>query len=149
MNFKKSLLMGGTLCIAGIMLLSGCSRPGHCDKDFPEKIFKRVDKKIAKLDLNSEQQSVYDEIRSDLKADLTRFQEERLKAGKIIAKEINSDNPDMAKIAGIIKEGHGKHPEKFNSYIDRIVEFYNILDDEQKKIVLEKMRDHAEHFECD
>ncbi len=150
MSLKKILSIGGALSITGLLVFNACGhRPRYCYDDFTERILKRVDKKVAKLELTTDQQNVYNDIRVDIGIDLENFRDSRLKAHTSITEELSAEDPDMGKIAGIMKKVHKEHPVKFDAYLDRSVEFYNILDETQKKMVLERLRDFADHFTCD
>ncbi len=150
MNLKKLFIIIGVVGVAGAIFWNGCShRPCFCKDDFPDRVLKRMDKKIAKLDLKEDQQEVYDKIRADIRVDLLKFRDEKMSAFNKVNAEIKLENPNMDKIADIAKKSHGRHPEKFKVYVDRFVELYNVLDQEQKAIVIEKFRDMAEYFECD
>lgn len=150
MNRKKMSLYGGALFMFGLLAFTACG-PRHrfCSDNFPDKLLKRMDRKIAKLELNSEQEIVYNKIRADIKIDLLKMKEARLITHDEIATELDNENPDMAKIADILKQRHANRPDKFESYADRIVEFYEILDENQKSKIIEKMRDGVEEFNCD
>ncbi len=150
MNLKKVLLTISVVFITGLLLWIGCGhRHCFCHGDFTEWVLNRMDKKVARLELTDDQQVVYNKNRADLKADLEEFKDVRYKAFKESTEELNSENPDMGKIAGIIKQVHDEHPVKINAYIDKSVEFYNILDGRQKNMVIERLRDMADHFDCD
>ena len=86
---KRSFIIGGiALLAAGILsvgLLTGCRPfPGHgpgphrfCKKDFSEHVLKKMDKKVAKLDLSEDQYEKYMEIRQKVAADLDEGMERK------------------------------------------------------------------------
>lgn len=151
MNTKRVVIGILITAVTGGLLLSGCGRHrGHlCSDKLPEKILKRMDRKVAKLDLNGAQQAQYNVIRKEVKADLTAMQQRHRDAGKVIGTELEKQNPDMESIVKTVKETHGKRPEVFNKYADLLLGFYNSLDSEQQAKVLDKFRDHADRFKCE
>jgi len=151
MNTKKVVIGILVAAVTGGLLFAGCSRHrGHfCSDKLPDKVLKRMDRKVAKLDLNDAQQAKYNVIRKEVKADLTAMQQRHRAAGKIIGAELEKENPDMESIIKTAKEAHNKRPEVFNKYADLLLGFYNSLDGEQQTKVLDKLRDHADHFKCE
>ncbi len=150
MSIKKILVIVGILGITGLLVLNGCGhRPCFCSDDFPDRVLKRMDKKISKLELTTDQQQEYDKIRADVRTDLIKFRDDKMEAMKFITAELKQENPDLGKISEYMKKSHHRNPDKIHAYMDRTVDFYNILDPDQKAKVIEKMRDFADHFECD
>ncbi len=148
----KQLLIGGLiLTVAGGLLFGGCRHHrGHfCGDKLPDKVLKRMDKKVAKLDLNDAQQAKYQKIRGEVKKDLLDMQQRHREAGKVINSELAKETPDMEAIVKVAKDTHSKRPQVFDKYADLLLDFYNTLDDEQKEEVLDKFRDHAERFNCE
>ena len=86
---KKGLLVLLVLLLTGGSLFSAC-RHGHKGKD-PEKMLKRMDKKVAKLDLNATQQAIYNDIRADLKADITQMRDLHRERGEAIMGELKKE----------------------------------------------------------
>ena len=142
---KKGLLILLVLLLGGGGLFAAC---GNCHKGKdPEKMLKRMDKKVARLDLTAPQQAIYDDIRADLKADITEMQDLHRERGMEIAGELKKETPSMEKIVAQVKTMPRGKEKLFNKYADRFLEFYNALDAEQQEEILERMRDFAEHFE--
>jgi len=147
--FKKNLMIVAVFIIAGLFFFNGCHpRPRFCQDDFAEKILNRMDSHIADLDLRDDQRGQYNNIRAEIKNDLGNFKAERQKVHEEIKAELNSKNPDMKKIAETLKKGRDKHPAKFESYTDKFLAFYNILDDNQKSKVVKKLKNLSGRFDC-
>ncbi len=153
---RKKILSAGVimLVVSAIIVVNGCrphKRGIFLSENFPENILKRIDSKVAELNLNSAQQEEYNNIREKMKADLIEGRDQRLRNFDEINDELNMPNPDVSKIVSMVKkfhaEGSAKRNEKFNEYADTAIEFYNMLDEEQKSIVIEKLRDAAKRFD--
>lgn len=131
---KKAALIGGTVFIlAGLI---ACGRP-FAGKDRSDYFLKGMDRKVASLDLNAEQQAYYDRIRAEMKADLEALKKGRKEtAGKIKA-ELIAAAPDMNMVSAFAKEEMQKHLKLFEKQIDRLTEFYSQLNAEQQKEVRE------------
>ena len=54
---------------------------------------------------------------------------------------IDQKNPDMQKVANLVKDRLTRMPDRIGTNLDQVVDFYNILNEEQKARVLEKMRE--------
>lgn len=150
MNIKKILIIIGILSITGLLVWNGCGhRPCFCSDDFPDRVLKRMDRHVSRLDLTPDQQEEYDKIRADVKTDLIKFRDDKMKVMRYVTAELKEENPDLGKISEYMKKSHHRNPDKIHAYMDRTVDFYNILDQEQKAKVIERMRDFTDHFECD
>jgi hypothetical protein len=53
---------------------------------------------------------------------------------------MNKENPDMNALADLIKERAQHIPDMVSKPIDRFVDFYNLLDEDQKARVIEMFR---------
>jgi Spy/CpxP family protein refolding chaperone len=147
---KRSLIIGGiALLAAGVLfigLLTGCRPfPGYgphrfCKKDFSEHVLKRMDKQVAKLDLSEDQHEKYIEIRQRVAADLTEGMQERRQVFADIRREMNKGYPDMDAVIGLVRAQLKDIPDVMEKHLDYFVEFYNILDEDQKAEVIQKLQ---------
>ena len=115
--------------------------PGIHGKDLSKRFLERMDKKVSKLGLNEIQQEKYNGIRKKLEADLNEMEKNRKLFFLEMKNEINSENPDMDKLAGMVKTKLEKMPGHMGKNIDYFTEFYSILDEEQKGRVLKEIRE--------
>jgi Spy/CpxP family protein refolding chaperone len=147
---KRSFIIGGiALLVAGVLfigLLTGC-RPfaGHgphrfCKKDFSEHVLKRMDKQVAKLDLSEDQHEKYIEIRQRVAADLAEGMEQKRQLHFEFQREINKEEPDINIIVDLVKDRLRGMPDVMEKQLDYFVEFYNILDEDQKAELIQKIQ---------
>lgn len=147
---KRSLIIGGiALLVAGVLfigLLTGCRPfPGHgphrfCKKDFSEHVLKRMDKKVSKLDLSEDQHEKYMEIRQRVAADLAEGMEQKRQLHFEFQSEINKEEPDINIIVDLVKDQLRDMPDVMEKQLDYFVEFYNILDEDQKAELIQKFQ---------
>ncbi|MCP4666562.1 MAG: hypothetical protein GY849_09350 [Deltaproteobacteria bacterium] len=136
--------------IAGSGFLSSCGPRGFCErgfhppfhgKDFSKRILERMDKKVENLGLTEMQHKKYGEIRRKIEADFKKMSEGRKALFKDIQGEINKENPDMNRVAGLLKGRFREMPDRMERHLDHFVEFYGMLNEDQKSRLLEKVRD--------
>jgi hypothetical protein len=149
---KRSLIIGGiALLVAGVLfvgLLTGC-RPFHghgpgphrfCKNDISEHVLKRMDKQVAKLDLSDDQYGKYMEIRQMVAADLNEGMQRRRQLHFEFQNEINKNEPDINIIVNLFKDQLEDMPNVIGKQLDYFVEFYNILDEDQKAELIERIQ---------
>jgi hypothetical protein len=147
---KRSLIIGGiALLVAGVLfvgLLTGC-RPFHghgphrfCKNDISEHVLKRMDKQVAKLDLSDDQYGKYMEIRQMVAADLSEGMQRRRQLHFEFQNEINKNEPDINIIVNLFKDQLEDMPNVIGKQLDYFVEFYNILDEDQKAELIERIQ---------
>ena len=149
---KRSIIIGGiALMVAGVLfvgLLTGCRPfPGHgpgshrfCKKDFSEHVLKRMDKQVAKLDLSEDQHEKYVEIRQRIAADFAEGMERKKQIHFEFQSEINKKEPDINIIVDMVKDRLRDMPDVVEKQLDYFVEFYNILDEEQKAELIQRIQ---------
>ena len=159
---KKSFIKAAVAIIIAAVVLSlglvaGCGPHGFRDKtswrhstgwmedrfhrkDFPEHIMKRMDNRVEDLDLSETQKEKYEDFRQKIQSNLTRGFEERKTLMEELQKEINRETPDMNAMTGLVKKGLKDMPGSMEGNLDLFVEFYNVLDEDQKAQVVEMMR---------
>ncbi len=137
------------LLVAGLNTITGCKKePGYCKENFSEKILTFIDKSVKDLKLNAEQQKQYEAMRTEAKANIDQYIAERKKVSALITQELNSDKVDMNKIASIMKENPPIREDAYRAAIDKMMKFYDILDDKQKIKVVGKIKKFQERFSC-
>lgn len=163
MRKKRVIAAGGivVLLTAGVLLmghLGGCrqgcfSDRGFCPgfshrgsplkcmgKDFKERVLSRIDGCVEEFKLSPEQQEKYKGIRKKLDENLTRGMERRKEVFLEVRKEICREDPDMETVAGLIKGGLEEMPSHVEEHLDLFVSFYRMLDEDQRKVLLNKFR---------
>jgi len=160
---KKYFIIGAAILLiallAGVTFIAACGPPGFCDmgphrmfcgedshprffgKDFSEFILARIDSRVEDLDLTATQMEEYGEIRQGVKGKFVFAMGKRREFFRELRDEINEDNPDINALAGRIKLHLGKMEDFMSGNLDLLMEFYNILDEDQKARVIEKMRE--------
>ena len=159
---KKYFIIGAVILLfvlfAGFGLIMACGPPGFCDRDphsmFPGKhfhpgffgkdfsghIMSRMDSRVEELDLSETQMEEYEEIRLKVKAGLIEAMENRREFFRELKNEINKDNPDMNALSDHIRQHLNKMPDFMSYNLDLFMEFYNVLDENQSAMLLEKFR---------
>lgn len=122
----------------------GWGHPRFSGRDFPERMLKRMDRKAEELDLTEGQRETYEEIRAKIKANLIQAGEERENLFTQVREELDRENPDMNAVVGMVKGKLKDMPEHMGKALDLFLEFYNVLDEDQKAKVLEVIREKVE-----
>ena len=160
---KKYFIIGAAILLiallAGVSFIAACGPPGFGDmgphrmfcgegshprffgKDFSQFILARIDSRVEDLDLSETQIEEYGGIRQKVKDKFVFAMEKRREFFRELHDEVNEDNPDMNALAGRIKLHLGKMEDFMSGNLDLLMEFYNILDEDQKARVIEKMRE--------
>jgi len=110
------------------------------DKDLPGYIIKHMDGQVEKLELSPIQKGKYEELRTKLKANLSETMEERKSLFEELQAEINRETPDINVLAGLVKKRLQDSPGSMEENLDLFVDFYNILDQDQKTDVINMIR---------
>jgi Spy/CpxP family protein refolding chaperone len=136
MKHKKIIMIAAVSLVMGL-LLSSCVHHSHFSRHKPEHMLRRIDKRAKSLDLTETQKTRYNEIRkrleNDLQEDIKKFYDLPDQIGLMV----NEENPDMEEMAELLKMRMSETPALRGKYIDYFVEFYTILDEEQKQQVLD------------
>lgn len=147
---KKIYITGGIVLFialfAGFGLFAAHGPHKFFHGDFPKHVLKKMDSRVAKLDLSETQTKKYDEIRGEIAASLAKGKEERKKFFTRLQSEINKENPDMKALTGIVKHQLKNMPGFMSDNLDHFAEFYNILDEEQKTQAIKGIRKKINRF---
>jgi len=112
----------------------------HLDKDSPERMLSFLDKRIEFLDLNETQDRKYKQIRSKIKDHFNKHMEDRKASEEQLQKEIHRENPDINLIADLIKKRIQGMSSSMEEGLKYFAEFYKQLDENQKKLIIERFR---------
>jgi len=155
MKLKKKYVIVGSV-VAFLVLATGfcmvkasgdygfCGRGSHPPffrKAFRERILNRMDNKMEELNLSEVQKTKYVQLKASFKADFEEMRSGRYEFMNDMRAVIDQKNPDMQKLAGLIKDRLNRMPDRIGPHLDQLVDFYNILNEEQKTKVLERMRE--------
>jgi hypothetical protein len=109
-------------------------------QDFTDFILWRMDRHAKELNLNETQMQEYEKIKGLIRANITAAIEEKKEFHKIMHEEINSSNPNINNVANLVKDQLKNMPNLIGKNLDLFVEFYNVLDENQKARVIEMIR---------
>ncbi|MFH1490737.1 MAG: Spy/CpxP family protein refolding chaperone [Pseudomonadota bacterium] len=155
MKFKKAVIPIG-IGILALALIAGCGlfasrgphpffngrpHPGFRGRDFSKHFLTHLDSRVKTLDLTELQKRKYEEIRAKIEADMAAMKERRKDFLEKIREEIHRENPDMNSLALMIKERLEPLPQHIGAHMDTFMEFYNVLDKDQKAKIHQKIRE--------
>ena len=136
---KNALRMIG-ISLVGLVVaiaLSGCDR-GMCDRwHTPDHIMKKIDSEVKDLDLTAEQQTKYQDIRSRLEVDVRKHMDSMKQLHGDIEKDLKGERPDVNAMAAQLKKQFSQEGDPRVKLVDYFVEFYNILNPEQQKKLID------------
>ncbi len=151
---SKTYLIPG-LALLMIAVFGGCSRFSqqqdaenyNCgwrqkfrNKDFSEHILRKIDRHVEELNLTASQKNEYSTLREKIKSDLKQMKDTRKNFFSDLRNEINLPDPDLNAVADLITKGLSRMPDRVQNHMDYFVEFYNILDENQKNEVISGFR---------
>ncbi len=145
MKLKTILIIFAVIgsIIITLTAFSHSDYPGEiCFRHGPEAVKKRIDKRLAELNLDGEQQKQVDALKLRIREDMVQGMTEKSRALDGIASRLREKNPDVPALAKDIKSAISeKGPEKVDRVLGYGVAFYDILDDGQKAMVVERLRE--------
>ena len=157
MKTKKKMIIAGSILLSTLFIVGAGfvaqEGPGFYQggfhhrfhgRGFSKHILKRLDSRVEKLNLTDLQQEKYQEMRGRVEQEILEMKNNRGKFFQEIRKEMNQEAPDFEKIAGLLKGKLEQMPVKIGAHLDQFVEFYNVLDEEQKAQIINKFRDKME-----
>jgi len=110
-------------------------------KNFPELVLRHMDKRVEELNLTESQKGRYAAIREKAKQELIGGQARRRDLASSIRKEMHKELPDIHEVAGMVSEHMEMVPGAMDRFMNLFLEFYEILDENQKAEVIEHFRD--------
>lgn len=118
---------------------------GFGGEDFLEFTLWRMDRRAKALGLSDVQKKKYDEIRARIESQFREGIDDRKNMIEKFHTEMNKDNPDIAALADSVKKKVKVISEFMEENVDLFVGFYNTLDDNQKRQVIDAIRDRMKH----
>ncbi len=147
MKGKTILLALSCVAVASLLLTSCARHPRRQHRPDPEVMLRRLDTRVKKLELTEAQTRQYKEIRTRFKRDLLNDFSSLKNTHTEISAQIMMDDPDIPAIADELKQRMAGSPDLRAKYLDYFVEFYNILDEDQKQKVLKHINRRLKHVE--
>ena len=118
-----------------------CFHKGFHGKAFSERFLGHLDRKMERLDLSETQETIYQEIRAKFEVRLT----DRIEDGKQfideLRTEIRGEDPDIHKLTDLIRKRIKGMSSFLEENLDLFVEFYDMLDEDQKNHLLGRFRE--------
>jgi Spy/CpxP family protein refolding chaperone len=133
---------GGWFCGGGF-------HPGHgrgfhrgfSNGGFADHMLEHMDHKVEHLNLSDSQMEQYEQLKLKVRDQLEEGAEKRRALFTEVKDEMEQENPDIEKIAGLLKGKIREMPAFMESHIDLFIEFYNILDNDQKALMVERFKE--------
>ena len=117
----------------------GC-HPGPHGGDIADFILWKMDRHVKALNLNDAQKKEYEKSKEEIRAGIAEAVERKKDFHRIVHEEMDKENPDLNALAGLMKERAQNIPDMVSKPIDLFVNFYNLLDENQKTRVIEMFR---------
>jgi len=129
-----------TVALALLLLFTAVNCRSYRPHQGAERILCKLDRRVKSLDLTAEQNERYQSLRSRLKVDIEAHQAARNGVLRQLKLEFEKENPDVAAQSAGIKRAMQDRQTAFLKMPDYYLEFYNILNDEQKSRINERIR---------
>lgn len=140
MKFKH-ITIASIIAVTGLAAFTACGRHHGVGKDHSERMIKKLDHIADRLDLKGEQTAKYQALRARVLEDLKAGHQSRLEGMRKVKAEFQKSEPDMNALAVELRTRLNEGHKRFDKAPDYIVEFYGILDAEQKAQVKEFVLD--------
>jgi Spy/CpxP family protein refolding chaperone len=114
----------------------GCP-PGPHGEDLADFILWKMDRHVKALNLNDAQKKEYEKSKEEIRAGIAGAIERKKDFQRIVHEEMDKENPDINALAGLMKERAQHIPDMVSKPVDLFVNFYNLLDENQKAKVVE------------
>lgn len=144
MKWKRYLLMtAGLLVICGFTVSCGhVHRPLHRvhGKRIPNIVFLRMDNEATRLGLTEAQQDSYEELKKRVEEEIENDIRGLSNRPDEVLKMLEMEDPDLEVIADDLKHRIETMEDPRGKYLDYLVEFYNILDERQKRLFMDDLK---------
>lgn len=148
-----SVVLLGTLVIAGAGVV-GCHRPpmlcggASHGEGFAKHVLEKVDSHVEALELTAAQQERYRELRAQVESQLVEIGQSRKAFFQEVKTEMEKDSPDLTVVADLLKAHSRRFPERMTFFVDRFIDFYAVLDTQQKDQVVSHLKGKLKKFEA-
>lgn len=154
---KRSWILGlaifGAITIA-VMGFVGCQKsPMFCGggfhgKEFPKHVLEKIDSEVEALELTQNQTVRYEEIRKRVENELVEVGNQRKVLFEKVKSEMDKERPDLNVLSVLVKAHMEIFPKRADMFIDDFMEFYEILDEKQKGVITDHLKDKFKKFEA-
>jgi Spy/CpxP family protein refolding chaperone len=125
----------------------GGFHPGFMNDGLPEFAVQRLDDHVEALGLSEAQQRQFQVIREEFRQVIAQNMAMRKEFFIQLREAILAPNPDAAFIGTLVK-AHAQHiPDAIESHVDLFLSFYDILDADQKALVINQAQDRFKRLE--
>lgn len=134
-------LMAGVLLLVGVgLFLPGCKGQAEMRGKFrKEAMIERMDKIVKTLSLTPEQATKFNDLKNKISEKMDKGLKERKAFREEMLVEVKKDNPDVKLLGDRAKERIDVASKNAKESIDLFTDFYNTLDENQKKVFIEKI----------
>ncbi len=143
MKLRRTLYVLLVLALTAVFV-SGC-HPRRFADDFPQSMLEHIDEHVEDLQLTAEQDGQYQNIRTRLEADLIKQKAKHEAFRNSMKGIIAEENNGVKEITARLRTEANDLPEMASLYLDYIDEFYDILDDQQKALIMDEIRSRSNH----
>ena len=143
---KKLAVIGAVVFLLGSLSLGYARYPRHGGA-FVKHVLWKMDDHAEDLKLDALQQEQYKQIRDKLEVSLTQGMGKRETFFHEIKSELDKADPDVPGLTEKMKAHLAEFPEAMSANLDLMVEFYNILNDDQKTELMNDFRKRLNRME--
>jgi len=108
--------------------------------DMADWVMWKMDRHVKDLNLNEIQTREYEKVKEEIKTSILDAHQRRNEFRHMVRLEMEKENPDMNGLASLIKGRVNHVPDLISEKIDLFLNFYNVLDRDQKARVIEMIR---------
>lgn len=140
----KIMILGGSILLVilvGAGLAIGAAYQNSPFKKGPAYFLEKMDAGAYELNLTPSQREKFEGLKSGMKESMVKGRTQGKEMFGRIKDELGKEEPDMNLVASLLKTQLTEIQTRIGEGIDRFAEFYAALDQNQKKIVLEKARE--------
>ena len=155
---KRNVLISGIILLGAIFIAGtgfvGCHKPpmfcggGYGGEEFPKHVLERIDDEVKELNLNEAQRAQYEGIRNRVETELIEVGNTRKAFFEKVKTEMDKETPDLNVLAELLKSHADNFPLRAGMFIDDFMAFYEILNADQKTIVVNHLKDKFKKFEA-
>ncbi len=138
---KKTIFITLSILIAvSFLAFAGCRHgfgPGCAGRGGSSAM---IDKAVQDLNLTAAQKATLEGIKTSIEKDMTAHRERMQAMHSDVVKALSTDNPDVNAIAADIKQKLSTDTNPGVKMVDYFTQFYNTLDANQQKQLIEKAK---------
>ncbi len=148
---RKITILGCSVLLVllvGVGLAVGEAYERSPFKKGPSYFLEKMDAKAEELNLSEAQQEKFEGLKSEVRRSMEQGHAEGREIFGRIKTELGRENPDMNVVASLMKKQMANLQGRLGQGVDRFAEFYGVLDEKQKGMVLAKVREHMDKDHC-